>query len=200
MEINYASLCALIKDSGRWIILMGLLFTPPFPFCGTWKLAFISVCNELGRKGAILWSIACGWGAWSPFQMVGSEWHSPWEGWDLRDTVPLWGSDGADVRGCNRAKMCSGLRCDSSAPLSSPCGPAGADGCPGWASCESWPGCSHIHLLAFGKSGGRSVPGCAPIQIWHTDRLCTWDHKNTHTLSAFTVISTDFISAKTCLC
>lgn len=103
----------------------------------------------------------CGWGALSPFQTVGSEQHSCWEGWDPRES-PFLSEDqrsDAEVRGCN---MCPGPRCDSSAFLNSPCAPAGADGCPGWAPCESWPGCCQICLIAFGKRGGRSVPGLCP--------------------------------------
>lgn len=55
-------------------------------------------------------------------------------------------------------------------------------------------------LLHLGKVEAAVHLGGALVQIWHTDGLCTWDHKNRHGLSAYAVINIDFISARTCLC
>lgn len=61
------------------------------------------------------------------------------------------------------------LRWPASASPASLCGPGGADWWPGRACCESWPGCSPVPLIVFGKNGGRSVPG-----FCHNTDLAHW--------------------------
>lgn len=113
--------------------------------------------------------------------MVGSEQHSCWAGWDLRElrsshriTAVMLMGEAATGQGC-------ALDPDVTQVLPS---------IPPVVLLKQMDALAD-HPGNLGQDAAKSVLlhlgsglGCALRQIWHTDRLCTWDHKNGHTLSA----------------
>lgn len=178
MEINYASLCALIKDSGRWIILMGLLFIPPSPFLvpGSWH-SFLDPSWAGKVPSCEAWHVAG-----EPF---------PNGGFWVTQPLGGMGSQGhcssQRVRWCWCERLQQGkdvlwtqmwLKCPPEFPL--------------WSCWSRWvPWLSILWILArrqphpsyciWEKWRQQCTWLCPHTLIWHTDRLCTWDHKNTHT-------------------